>query len=58
MLVVLRFTPVDGGAQSVMTHGALTMPMLPVISWDLHMPWQPTAVQHLDRDLVPYCWMI
>ena len=41
-----------------MTHGASVTQMLLVVSWDLDMPWQPTAVQHLDRDLAPYCWMI
>ena len=48
----------DSGVLCVMTHGASVTQMLLVVSWDLDMPWQPTAVQLLDRDLAPYCWMI
>ena len=53
MLVVLRCTPADDGAQCVMMDGTSMMLMLLVISWDLDLLWKPTAVQHLEVDPVP-----
>ena len=48
----------DSGAQCVMMDGTSMMQMLPVVSWGLDMQWLPTAVQHMDKDLVPSGWMI
>ena len=42
----------DDGAQCVMMDGTSMTLVLPAVSWDLDMLWKPTAVQHLEVDLV------